>query len=401
MRLSFLNLSKACFAMAFCGVGVYADDPSTTTPVAESVSTTSSLDAYRDLPANHVLRRSAEGVVEIQIDMAGVDKNQDLRVAAFDGRGMFVDSQINGSTLSLYGVDPGPISVVVNGSSAHAAAIFVVSDGESLAATPDLDNKDETLVANRTSEMMSQLKLTSISPDKVKETLARLNTDIQGRVSKLESMQVGQPSNGFVKLGANGELSGRVMSITNVVPESMMVYVFSGNRLVVTADTDSLGRFTVPGIEPGAYNIVASGPAGYSAFGFVAGSATDAVASKSIASATSVLVNRVLQEDPATVLPVPVIPQPLLDPTIEQIDDEEIIILEPGVAATPVDGYYGAPVASPFGGFSGGGGGAGGGIGGFGGIGGAGAAAAIIAATSDDDNDAITAPVTSSPVVPN
>ncbi|MEM6692491.1 MAG: hypothetical protein AAF664_23875, partial [Planctomycetota bacterium] len=205
-----------------------------------------------------------------------------------------------------------------------------------------------------------------------------------------------------VQLDSDGSLSGRILGTSTASMVGDTAYLLSNGSITQSVQVSANGTFSFVNVAPGLYGLITAGASGYSAQGF------EAIGSGSSFTANTTEAGKTLVAQPAApspVLPAVPIPSPITDPTVDEIRRNYPEVggpIEPSIGGEPI-ADFGAPIASPFGGFGGGTpGGGGGGFGGFGGVGGLGGlgAAAALAAISDD-NDAITAPVVSSPVVPN
>ena len=74
-----------------------------------------------------------------------------------------------------------------------------------------------------------------------------------------------------VMLRGDGSLAGTVAPLTSpsgrLIPASPMTVSFIQNgRIMASAQTNAQGAFVVPVLRPGSYSVVASGPAGFTAF---------------------------------------------------------------------------------------------------------------------------------------
>lgn len=202
-----------------------------------------------------------------------------------------------------------------------------------------------------------------------------------------------------IPLTADGTLQGRLVSLYRPASgrrdlSGMNVLILQRGQIVRTVVSDADGRFTVPDLAPGFYGVIASGSAGYGAFGFEAVRPATVLPappeSASLAPAAETLVS-LRQPESAGELGVILAPPQLVPAIAASIAAD----YPPG----PFDAFGelgpgGLPLAPPFGGpgggFGGGGGGPSGGLLG-GGLGGlilpAAIGAGILAAVEDDDED--------------
>lgn len=73
----------------------------------------------------------------------------------------------------------------------------------------------------------------------------------------------------FVKLDANGKLTGQLGSVLPSADMSdMVVYVLKNGEEVARAISDKQGKFSVEGLRPGVYGFVAAGNSGFAATSF-------------------------------------------------------------------------------------------------------------------------------------
>lgn len=207
-----------------------------------------------------------------------------------------------------------------------------------------------------------------------------------------------------------GNLQGRVTSIARRAGRSyglggMNVSILERGRVIRTAITEPDGAFVVSDLLPGVYGVIASGRAGYGAFGFEAVPSDATLPVPEAVSHTRATVKTVAlrQPEPTLELVVPLIPPQMVPAVVDSI-----------LAAydtPPADGVAGPVTPPPFAPFGGvgpgavGGGGAAGGGGGLlgGGLGGllvpAAIGAAVLAFADDDDED-VFVPLPASPAVP-
>ena len=221
----------------------------------------------------------------------------------------------------------------------------------------------------------------------VRSDLPRVSTDPLG-----DARSFGMSH--FVKLDANGRLSGQLGSVPQAADMSeMVVYVLKNGEEVSRAKADKSGRFSLDGLRPGVYGFLAAGSSGFAATSFqLVGSETALVGADG---SRFVSIHRhacgQMNVEVVQCCEVAVCEQP--SQNIVQIP-----VVDP--CAVPVDQCGRPPTCGCGGGFGGGGygGGGGGGFGGGGrgGLGGLGGIAAIaglatvaaIAASNDNNNNA-------------
>lgn len=209
-----------------------------------------------------------------------------------------------------------------------------------------------------------------------------------------------------VQLTPDGSLQGRVASNTNPVARAygmggMNVSILQLGQVIRTAITGPDGSFVIRDLAPGVYGVIASGRAGYGAFGFEAVSSAAELPAPETVSGKRATVKTVALRQPAPALDlvVAVVPPQMVPAVIDSI--------LAAYGPPPVDGLAGTVIPPPFLPFGGpgmgGGGSGGGGSGAGGGLGGllipAAIGAAILAATDDEDEDDFT-PEPPSPAIP-
>ncbi len=307
--------------------------------------------------------------------------------------------------VSLSKVTAGLHAVVVTGAAGHAAVPLMLRQDADDAAEPQ--SEDPSVVNNRPVTTV-HLPVMPINPQEVlRVTSAFLPPSPATRpTSGLETLPTGEAQVAgahlyHVQLGPDGRMEGKISSLTPASLAGINIMIYSGNQLVARSITDDQGRFMVQNLRPGAYGLIAAGQAGYVAFAFDADLADGGLV-RNANSANDLTLVSMLQ--PPGALPVQIIPQEMVPPVVDAIQDGTVPGAEPvppGVAPVPGAGFAGGGGGG--GGFGGGGGGlgaAGGGLGGAGGLlalGGIGAAVAI--AASDDDSPIVVPPV-ATPAVP-
>jgi hypothetical protein len=208
-----------------------------------------------------------------------------------------------------------------------------------------------------------------------------------------------------VQLSKDGTLEGRVVIADRDLDRSQRyanISIFKDRQTIARATANAEdGSFGLPNLAAGVYGVIASGPAGYSAFEFeVLPAGTDFAMPKDPQNLP------VSFQTPAAAskLYVFLIPPKLMVRVRDEITNAYGSTTIPSnMAAGPAGGFPGGGFGGGSGGFGGGGGSGMGGGGGFG-AGGALAVAGIIAAISTSGNNSTTTtnqpPVVVSPIVP-
>lgn len=212
---------------------------------------------------------------------------------------------------------------------------------------------------------------------------------IPGAMASYPSMVESDPladsrsfSNSPVVLMNNGLFVGKVSTPSKSQDLSnIVVYVLKNGREVAKASVTAAGDFSVAGLKPGVYGLIAAGESGFAATSF------ELAAPAGMAANGQKLI-AVVQEP--NVLSVELMPSTAANVVEETVVTEEVVAVGPAPAP-----FGGAPMGFGGGSFGGGGGGGGFGGGGWAGIAGI-AGLATVAGILAADEDA--APV--SPVVP-
>jgi len=212
-----------------------------------------------------------------------------------------------------------------------------------------------------------------------------------------------------VRLQRDGTLPGKVVVIDRDLASNLRfakLTFLRNNQVVARTDSNpSDGGFDVPNLNVGNYGVIASGPAGYSAFSFEVLPATNpALIGEGVLGRPVSLV----QPDSNEKLYVFLSPPRFVPRIAEQCREVYGRPMTDGSGAQPVSGLTvgnSAGLAGGGGGFGGGGfggggfggggfGGGGGGIGGLAAVGGLIAVGAIVAANDDNNDTATTSPIT-------
>lgn len=180
----------------------------------------------------------------------------------------------------------------------------------------------------------------------------------------------------------NGLFVGKVSTPSKAQDlSSVVVYVLKDGREIAKASVTPAGDFSVAGLRPGIYGIIAAGEAGFAATSF------ELAAPAGMASSGEKLI--ALVQEP-NVLSVELMPSTAANVVEETVIFEEVVTNDP-----PFAPFAGGPPMGVGGGFGGGGGGGGFGGGGWAGIAGiAGLATVAGILAADEDSNPV------SPIVP-
>jgi uncharacterized membrane protein YgcG len=401
------------------------------------------------LTMNQWVQLSSDGMLEGQILLpTSSDASlKDVSVAMMSRDGEVFRSKTNSEgEFSIEGIEPGVYALTARGNNTFACcAMHVVSDKGSESypevARVSVANVDYTVV---------NTAIIRYLPPNVKSNAASIS---KAKLEGIADQVIGDDL--FRVAQSDGGMKGR-LHLAGAIGDDLAgatqtnVFIFKDGMQIDRTLTDEDGMFEIDRIKPGDYSLLAIGAGGVGLIGFelVDESEVTETVSNTSNDGTRLVGFRkhrkqggcCCQEFAMQVAPMPevvscveevIVSEPIVSAPIEGGCDMgcgcgtcgggEIIdggIVMDGVG-TPIagggfvpgdagfaPGYGGGGFGPGFGGggFSGGGGGFGGGFGGGGGLGGLaalGAVGGVIAATSDDDNNAaIFAPVAASPAGP-
>lgn len=366
---------------------------------------------------------SAGGRAEALADVSVAIMSRDGEVlrAKTDAKGMF---QISDAA-------PGVYALTARGENVFACCAMHVVGADS-ATEVELPGQADIAVANIDYTIVNTAVIRYMPPNVKSIDASLAGADLNGLKDRIRGEDV------FRVAQTDGGMKGRIhvagakqASLTDA--ELTNVFLFKDGMEIDRTLTNQKGSFEFDNIAAGNYSLMAIGPDGIGLIGFeLVDPAAEALsATNGVAGDGTQLVgfghlfggghqNQCCCEEFA----IQVAPCPEVVTCVEEVVSEVVIsetiidegcgcgvpgeILEGEVVmdgfGTPLGGAgYGPGYAGGGGGFGGGGGGfGGGGFGGLGGLAGLAGIGAIIAATSDDDdNNAITAPIISSPSIPN
>ncbi|MCU0720372.1 MAG: hypothetical protein MUC83_11760 [Pirellula sp.] len=275
-------------------------------------------------------------------------------------------------TFAISGVKPGAYALVVRDASSIGAFALHVLTAE---AGKHLPSDVEVRVITPALDATKIIRQQSV-PGAMASYPEMVNTDPLAGSRVFSSSPVILMNNGL--LAGKVSTPGKPQDLSTIV-----VYVLKDGREVARASATAAGDFTVAGLKPGVYGIIAAGEAGFAATSF------ELAAPAGLASSRDKLI--------ALVQDLNVLSVELMPPTAANVV-EETVIVEDVVTNDPPFAPFGGGMPIGGGGSFGGGGGGGGmggvGWGGIAGIAGLATVAAIIAA--DDDPQPVS-PVVSQP----
>lgn len=293
---------------------------------------------------------------------------------------------------------------------------LLVVDEKVHAAVPLLTVNTENAVKRNISSKPVSLPLTPVNREEILGSLARgivPSNEPGGKLYGTGEYKLQSVNPYSVRLRNDGSLLGKIVIADKELLENLRYasLTFLQNNQVVarTESNPGDGSFNIAGLKPGAYSVIAAGPAGYASYAF------DVLPSEKQARVGGVKSGRMVsfvQADSNDKLFVFLCPPKLVPQIAERIWQA---YGESNVASTPAGpipgstmaGNGGVGAAASSSGFGGGGGGSfgGGGFGGGGfgtggsfggrglGIAGLAAAAAIIAANDNNSSNAVVSPI--------
>ncbi|MCH2180824.1 MAG: carboxypeptidase-like regulatory domain-containing protein [Mariniblastus sp.] len=112
-------------------------------------------------------------------------------------------------------------------------------------------------------------EVTAATPEfnTIKQTLAEFTGSPASQMARSQASQQGEnevAASSRVWLTKEGQLNGRVISLNQVLSGSTAVAFIRDDKTVATAVAGQDGSFQVSGLEPGVYDVIATGPNGVS-----------------------------------------------------------------------------------------------------------------------------------------
>ncbi len=396
-----------------------------------SVTTAGQQDS-KDLPTptlvNHLtmnqwVRSTENGELTGRVFMPGVggaaDALKDVTVAmkSRDGEVLLAKTDDKGM-FKVAGVSSGVYALTARGADVFACcAMHVIDHGVS--SDVELPTQADIAVANVDYTIVNTAVIRYM-PTQVRGADASL---VGAKLGELKDLVCTQDSFRVVQTG--GGMKGRIhlagakdSSLSDA--QATNVFLFKGGMEIDRALTNDSGAFTFANIVPGNYSVMAIGPDGIGLIGFELVDQSSQVSQSEISNDDTQLVGfglfgrrhhkkQCAEEFAIQVAPCPEVVTCVQEVVIQEVPMIETIVDQGCGCAVPCEvmegqgafGQFGGGYGGGGGGYGGGGGGGfGGGLGGIGALAGLAAIPAIIAVTSDDDNNAIIAPVITSPAVP-
>jgi hypothetical protein len=274
-------------------------------------------------------------------------------------------------TFSISGVKPGAYALVARDASAIGAFSLHV------------------MASNAAAHLPSDVEVRVITPALDASRIIRQQS-IPGAMSSYPTMVDSDPlagtrtfSSSPVVLMNNGLLVGKVSTPSKAQDlSSVVVHVLKDGREVAKASITAAGDFSVAGLKPGIYGIIAAGESGFAA------TSLELVAPAGLASTGEKLI--ALVQD-SNVLSLELMPSTAANVVEETVISEEVVANDaPFAPFAPAAG--GMPMG-PGGGFGGGGGGGGFGGAGWGGIAGIAGLATVAGILAAEDDPQPTSPI--------
>ena len=395
-------------------------------PVSPSLVRTVLQDEIDELPEDNIAFFTSARKVKLQLDLlVAADSQTNLQanlsktvvtVVRPDGKITRLKPDALGK-VTIEQIESGPHAVVASADGAHGTMLYYFDQKKSK------DVLEKGLATPRSTTTTKRLTMLQLAPEQLRLALDRIRDLNSADLEAPARVDVGDTFNYSVTLGPDGTLSGRVMSvIASLSTVGTHITIFHAGQPVGSTVAGTDGSFQISGLRGGIHGVVASGRAGFSAFAFDASQPSEMADGDRVFKQT--FVSSALQGDEQ--LPVVLCPPPMTAPVIKAIEKRYPMITSPvapagaDVPLGAMDGLAGTPVGPPVAGFSPGslgssagggfsgsgfsGGGTGGGFsgggGGLAGLSGLAGVGAIIAASTDDDNDAIPRPPIASPSLP-
>lgn len=361
---------KTIIAAAFVAVALL-----TTTSRADEALVTISAPAADSMVATQWVEADADGAITgTVIPPSGRSAASVGKVSLRGGDGQTIEGDVDRSgNFTLNAVTPGVYTLIYAGDDAFAAYAFQVvapREGRSFA-------KSAVVVAS------------ALNPERARTTIARYQPARADQISPVDYFDAPatllapthQNARYQVPRNSTGGVDGRLIRAGSVeggfAPAvGVNVLILQDGVLVEQSVSAADGTFAVTALEPGAYDLIASGTAGFAALGFEVIDSVEPIA-QSTNDSPFQLVSMRMQPPPGRGLEVQVAP-----PAVDAFEGE---FVDEGLG--PPEFVEGPPMGGPgAGGGFGGGGGGGGGLGGIGGIAALGAAAAALAVGLADDD---------------
>jgi len=419
LRTNGIKLLGLAFLVGFSGLGMAQEQEPLPAPpqadLAEASESNGRYDILFDTDVVHVSeanRMARLQLVDASGELLSPEANSMVTLVRPTGQTRRLTPDSNG--LVTFEANAGLHALIVGRPNFHAAIPFVVrewGDGD---------------VPTRTTPI--PVPIFELQPGAIGRAVSKFMPPIQGDpmldidTDLITSGTVVATRNYHVRIDSSGMVRGQLFSL--LLPSASgskrlggtNVLIHRDGRLVARAITDSRGRISVGGLQPGPHGLIAVGPTGYTAFAFEvlgtqASDPTDSDfastdrSNRSAATANpgaEMLVAKAVVQgggggaiaDIASgmVLPIMPIPPGLVPFNEFVVEDEQDFVEDIGFTGPPM---VGGGMGGPGSGF--GGGGAGGGAGGFGGgglLGLAGLAAAIALGLDSDDDPIVVQPAT-------
>ncbi|QDS89494.1 hypothetical protein EC9_36940 [Rosistilla ulvae] len=332
----------------------------------------------------------ASAVVEAPLPaglIANVDSNGEMQVQLVDLAAAGRRAAVNLS-VSVVGIDGTVRQAIAN--DGGIATLQVPGEGWYSLVVADANQQKHGVLfvyANVAEAKSAPLvfPIASVSEGEVLRNIRGYLGNPEGPYAPLAGLDAYQISSGSfyqVQLAANGSLSGQVIAPLREDRQglgsldSINVTILQGGTAIKRSTANAAGQFTVAGLQPGVYGVIAAGQLGYTAFSFEAVAAPTVSAVQPVSMRTNAAVV-------GSQLVCCLVPASMLNQTIDAVRNA---YESTGGVANAAAGNG----ATPAGGSSGmGGGGGGGGAGGLGALAGLAAAAAVLAS---DDDDGVASP---------
>jgi len=372
MKTALFAAALSCTAAGFVGSGfVGTSFGQERIPPTKEVSVSSSY--VNNLSANQWVRLDAAG--RLTGSAVGLEPGHKVSMGSLPVYLISNDVVVHTTrtnadgTFAFSGVKPGVYAIVVRDSASIGAFCLHVLSAE---AGKHLPSDVEVRVITPASDATKIIRQQSV-PGTLSSYPQMVETDPLADSRSFSSSPVVLMNNGLFV----GKLStpSKSQDLSNIV-----VYVLKDGREVAKASASPTGDFSVAGLRPGVYGLIAAGESGFAALSF------ELAVPAAMGGATEKLIAVVQEPNSLTVEMMP--------PSAANVVEENEVIEEVVSVGPPVTPFGGGGMPMGFGGGGGGGGGgfAGGGWAGIAGIAGLATVAGILAA--EEDNTPV------SPIVP-
>ncbi|QDV13690.1 hypothetical protein CA51_35810 [Rosistilla oblonga] len=363
--------SLITLTLVMCGVLQLSADDANKSLRVKTASTTSLAAASNAFPEGLIANLDRDGRIQVQLldltaGKAGAAGNLAVTLVGVDGGVGHAVAGANGIA-SLQAPGAGWYSLVVaDADQQKHGVLFIYANATGEAKTAPL-----------------AFPIVSVGEGAVLQNIRGYLGDVSGPFAPLAGINAYQIASGDfyrVQLASNGTLNGQVIaplradgqSIGSL--ESTNITIIQNGAALKRTTVNSSGSFSVAGLKPGAYGVIAAGQLGYTAFSI------EALATPTVQPVST----RANLQGGGLICCL--VPASMMGPTMEAVSESF------GESGGFANAGPGAPGPAAGGGGMTGGGGGGGGGGDIAALAALGAAAAVLAANDDDDDNFVASP---------